>query len=52
MTLQDFARATLDVIREYSTGETGLMLPEEFARLDFSRFVDLQAMAEKAKAAP
>ena len=30
----------------YSTGETGLISPEEFARLDLTGFVDLQTLAE------
>jgi hypothetical protein len=36
----------------YSTGETGLISPEEFARLDLSGFVDLQTLAETQKVEP
>ena len=32
----------------YSTGETGLISPSEFARLELKGFVDLQALAETA----
>jgi hypothetical protein len=33
----------------YSTGETGLISPEEYARLDLSGFVDLQTLAGRTK---
>jgi hypothetical protein len=33
----------------YSTGETGLISPDQFARLDLSGFVDLQSLAGTGK---
>jgi len=36
----------------YSTGETGLISPQEFARLDLTGFVDLQTMAETTTVEP
>jgi hypothetical protein len=36
----------------YSTGETGLISPEQFARLDLSGFVDLQSLAVTGKVEP
>ena len=36
----------------YSNGETGLISPEQFARLDLSGFVDLQSLAVTGKVEP
>jgi len=36
----------------YSTGDTGLISPEEFARLDLSGFMDLQTLAQTTRVEP
>ena len=47
-----FGRSPMAHAVAYSTGETGLISPEEFARLDLSGFVDLQTLAETQKVEP
>lgn len=47
-----FGRAPMAHAVAYSTGETGLISPEEFERLDLSGFIDLQTLAETTKVEP
>jgi hypothetical protein len=47
-----FGRSPMAHAVAYSTGETGLISPEEFARLDLSGLVDLQTWAETTKVEP
>jgi hypothetical protein len=44
---QLFGRAPMAHAVAYSTGETGLIAPEEFARLDLSGFVDLRTLRQE-----
>jgi hypothetical protein len=47
-----FGRSAMAHAVAYSTGETGLISPQEFAGLDVTGFVDLQALAEATKVGP
>jgi hypothetical protein len=47
-----FGRAPMAHAVAYSTGETGLISPEEFGRLNLSRFIDLQTLTETTKVEP
>jgi len=47
-----FGRSPLAYAVAYSTGETGLISADEFARLDLSDFIDLQALPSTAKVEP
>lgn len=47
-----FGRSPLAHAVAYTTGETGLISPEEFARLDLSGFTDMQGFNLKSKVEP
>jgi hypothetical protein len=47
-----FGRSPMAHAVAYATGETGLISPEQFARLDLSGFVDLQTLAVTGKVEP
>jgi hypothetical protein len=44
-----FGRSPMAHAVAYSTGETGFISPEQFARLDLGGFVDLQTLLEATK---
>jgi len=47
-----FGRAPMTHAVAYSTGEAGLITPEEFGRLDLRGFVDLQTLSETSLVEP
>jgi|GEM_PF-1152397 len=47
-----FGRSPMAHAVAYATGETGLISPEEYARLDLSGFTDLEGLIEKRKVEP
>jgi len=47
-----FGRSPMTHAVAYANGETGLISPEEFARLDLSGFTDLQGLADTSKVEP